>query len=91
MMMMMRDIVERLRTHKEARLSIASGLHEHDTPSVCRDAADEIVQLRAELIKHDGDVQTLREALEWFCQRVEKGEVRSTQTYQRFKELLSTT
>lgn len=35
--------------------------------------------------------EQLREALDWFCQRVEKGEVRSTRTYQRFKELLSST
>ena len=29
------------------------------------------------------------EALKWFCDRVEKGEVRSKKTYKRFKELIN--
>ena len=33
----------------------------------------------------------LREALEWFCERVDKGEVRSRRTYKQFKELLART
>jgi ribonuclease HI len=31
----------------------------------------------------------LREALSWFCNRVDTGEVRSKRTYARFKELLN--
>ncbi len=31
----------------------------------------------------------LREAMQWFCDRVDKGEVRSKRTYKRFKELLN--
>lgn len=30
----------------------------------------------------------LKEALNWFCNRVDAGEVRSKRTYERFKELL---
>lgn len=30
----------------------------------------------------------LKQAMEWFCQRVEAGEVRSKKTYARFRELL---
>ena len=30
----------------------------------------------------------LKEALRWFCNRVDAGEVRSKRTYERFKELL---
>lgn len=35
------------------------------------------------------EIETLREALSEFCDRVEKGEVRSVRTYQRFCDLLS--
>ncbi len=31
----------------------------------------------------------LEEAMQWFCDRVDKGEVRSKKTYARFKELLN--
>lgn len=31
----------------------------------------------------------LKDAMQWFCDRVDKGEVRSIKTYKRFKELLS--
>ena len=61
---MMSDIVERLRAHKEARLSIASGLHEHDTPSVCRDAADEITRLRERLKAADNATTALAHMLD---------------------------
>ncbi len=33
--------------------------------------------------------EELIKALEWFCARVDKGEVRSTRTYAKFKELIS--
>lgn len=34
-------------------------------------------------------VRELEGCLSWFCERVEKGEVRSVRTYARFKEALS--
>lgn len=34
------------------------------------------------------DVKRLRALLKWFCDRVDKGEVRSRKTYQAFKEAL---
>ena len=49
-----------------------------------------IVELEDELDTLKAEVQRLREALEWFCHRVEAGEVRSKRTYARFKEILST-
>ncbi len=33
----------------------------------------------------------MRGAMLWFCDRVEKGEVRSVRTYARFKEILAST
>lgn len=30
----------------------------------------------------------LLQALQWFCERVDKGEVRSTKTYNKFKQLI---
>ena len=33
-------------------------------------------------------MEELIEALQWFCERVERGEVRSKKTYARFKELI---
>lgn len=40
----------------------------------------------SEYIKEQND--SFAEAMQWFCDRVEKGEVRSKKTYARFKELL---
>ena len=43
-----------------------------------------------EKIKELEDENTeLKEALKWFCNRVDAGEVRSKRTYERFKELLN--
>lgn len=36
------------------------------------------------------EVERLRNAMQLFCDRVDKGEVRSTKTYNQFKELLTT-
>ena len=47
-------------------------------------SADDLHLLKAENAR-------LREALEWFCGRVDKGEVRSRRTYKQFKELLART
>jgi hypothetical protein len=41
------------------------------------------------IIKHELKIKELIESMKWFCERVEKGEVRSTRTYNRFKELIS--
>lgn len=45
---------------------------------------DEAIQ--ADLIREAAP--ELLEALEWFCERVDKGEVRSVKTYSKFKQLI---
>jgi len=44
-----------------------------------------------EIIKRFNAYPQLIEAFQWFCDRVDKGEVKSVQTYARFKELLADT
>lgn len=43
-----------------------------------------------EVLELTKEVERLRNAMQLFCDRVDKGEVRSTKTYNQFKELLTT-
>ena len=45
----------------------------------------EMVERIHELHEQNGEMYR---ALKWFCDRVEKGEIRSKKTYTRFKEIL---
>lgn len=47
---------------------------------------DEIDQANARLIAQS---PRMAEAMQWFCDRVDAGEVRSTKTYNLFKDILS--
>lgn len=51
----------------------------------------EISRLRAENERLQASCVAMRGAMLWFCDRVEKGEVRSVRTYARFKEILDST
>ena len=48
-------------------------------------------KLKAENERLQADCATMREAMEEFCVRVEKGEIRSRRTYSKFMELLRST
>ena len=50
-----------------------------------------ILKLKAENERLQADCATMREAMEEFCVRVEKGEIRSRRTYSKFMELLRST
>ena len=47
-------------------------------------------KIKAELLSRLNEAERLREIAQWFCDRVEKGEVRSKKTYTRFKQALTT-
>jgi hypothetical protein len=48
-----------------------------------------VKEMGTTIVKHELRIRELIDAMNWFCERVEKGEVRSTKTYNRFKELIS--
>jgi len=44
--------------------------------------------INKKLIKSKQKINSYLKALKWFCDRVDKGEVRSKKTYTKFKELI---
>jgi hypothetical protein len=42
-----------------------------------------------EISELEEKINKMKEAMRWFCERVEKGEVRSKRTYARFKQILT--
>ena len=60
-----------------------------DTRDELRQANHQLAATQAEVERLEGEIAEAREAMDWFCQRVEKGEVLSVKTYARFKMLLA--
>lgn len=52
-----------------------------NTHEICMDCIGDLIKQNAN--------RELIEAMEWFCGRVDKGEVRSKVTYAKFKELIN--